>query len=299
MALVRGASRLSLGTWGRRSSKYQKFINLANAFLTVCSIIIMCIALLLMYYYHVHDLDFWHSYFYVTPTLMLCLGIFTFATCLYGFLISNMENRITLVVMAVLLGSIFLCQVASVYFSMELKFLFTSQSAGGKGLEEVKHYEEEGFEWVKPKWDAIQSQLRCCGASESINFGYHDYQAASAFKQNRGGQPSVPDSCCKERSEGCGVGKYDEGNQPNPTFFTDGCLSILKELLKNEVASILNVYMALGLVLALVELVTVVLSCAYVAQITRRLRAQDQYSRPADANGDEYVPSLKTRESTF
>jgi len=252
-----------------------------------------------MYYYHVHDLDFWHSYFYITPVLMLSLGIITFFTCLYGFLISNMENRITLIVMAVLLGSIFLIQVASVYFSMELKFLFTSQSASGKGLEEVRHYDDEGWEWVKPKWDRIQSQLRCCGASESINYGYHDYQSADAFQTKHSGQVSVPDSCCKERSEGCGVGKYDTGVLPNPSFFTDGCLAILKELLKNEVASIMNLYMALGLILALVELVTVVLSCAYVAQITRRQKAQDQYSRPADANGDEYVPSLKTRESTF
>lgn len=288
---------MSLGTWGRRASKYQKIINLANAFLTVSSIILIGIAFLLIYYYHIHDLDFWNEIFAITPILMLSLGIITFFTCLYGFLISNHENRITLVIMAVMLSISFLLQVASVYYSMELKFLISSTTAGGKGSAEVAHYGEDDYEWVKPKWDKIQSQLRCCGGRESPNHGHNDYTNANAFQDEF--PNAVPDSCCKQYSEGCGSNWLKETQSITPAIYQDGCVFILAELLKHEVTSILTIYMAVGLVLALVELVTVVLTCAYVAQISRRMKHEDQYSRPADANGDEYVPSLKTRESTF
>jgi len=256
-----------------------------------------------MHYYHVHDLEFWDYKFKMTPMLMFFVGIVTFISCLYGFLISNMENRITLIVLAVLLSCIFFLQVGSVYFSMELKFVFTSETSGGKGVDEIRLYDEVGFDWVKPKWDRIQSQLRCCGASESMNTGYQDYSGADAFQNTQGyqssGQKGVPDSCCKEIEDGCGRGVFELASDVDPKFYKDGCLFVLRELFQNEVATIMTVYMALGLILALIELVVVALTCAYVAQISRRLRAQDQYSRPADANGDEYMPSLKTRESTF
>jgi CRISPR/Cas system-associated protein endoribonuclease Cas2 len=39
------------------------------------------------------QLDFWSMWFYINPTFMIALGIFTFAVSVYGFLISNQENR--------------------------------------------------------------------------------------------------------------------------------------------------------------------------------------------------------------
>jgi hypothetical protein len=39
------------------------------------------------------QLDFWSMWFYINPTFMIGLGIFTFAVSVYGFLISNQENR--------------------------------------------------------------------------------------------------------------------------------------------------------------------------------------------------------------
>jgi hypothetical protein len=39
------------------------------------------------------QLDFWSVWFYINPTFMIGLGIFTFSVSVYGFLISNQENR--------------------------------------------------------------------------------------------------------------------------------------------------------------------------------------------------------------
>ena len=51
MPLVSGASMMSLGTWGSRSSKYQRFLNISNVFLLITSTILNYIAgPLLMYF---------------------------------------------------------------------------------------------------------------------------------------------------------------------------------------------------------------------------------------------------------
>merc|ERR1711973_745991 len=63
------------------------------------------------------------------------------------------------------------------------------------------------------------------------------------------------------------------------------------------------VYIGVGLILALVELITVVLACAYVAQINRRQRHQRMYTRAAtaDDDGKNYLPGLhsSSHETNF
>ena len=111
MGLVRGASQMSLGTWKTRSSKYQKFINLSNVFLTIASTILIFLAIVLMKFYHLDKLGFWDDYFVLTPHIMIYLGIFTFVICIYGFLISNHENRVLLSIMAILVSIAFFTQL--------------------------------------------------------------------------------------------------------------------------------------------------------------------------------------------
>ena len=74
-------------------------------------------------------------------------------------------------------------------------------------------------------------------------------------------------------------------------IWKDGCLEILKTKLKREVANILlgqkmkmlmilfmitEGYVCLGVLSSLVELITVVMACSYVAQITRRIRREKE-----------------------
>merc|ERR1712045_817463 len=55
-------------------------------------------------------------------------------------------------------------------------------------------------------------------------------------------------------------------------IWRDGCLEILQIKIRNEVMVVLVVYMMVGVAMAVLELVTVAVACAYVAQITRRIR---------------------------
>ena len=64
MPLVSGASMMSLGTWGSRSSKYQRFLNISNVFLLITSTILIFCGIILISWYHMLKLEFWSRYFY-------------------------------------------------------------------------------------------------------------------------------------------------------------------------------------------------------------------------------------------
>ena len=53
-------------------------------------------------------------------------------------------------------------------------------------------------------------------------------------------------------------------------IFVDGCMEIIEDKLEDDVVPMMVVYACVGVILAIVELVSVVLACAYVAQINRR-----------------------------
>ena len=84
-------------------------------------------------------------------------------------------------------------------------------------------------------------------------------------------------------------------------IWKDGCLEILKQKMRDDIMPFLMIYAGLGVLLALVELITVVLACAYVAQITRRDRRQKHnFDRTGNArNEEEYLPALSSKETNF
>jgi hypothetical protein len=68
-------------------------------------------------------LEFWSSYFYWTPILMLILGLYTFGTCCYGYIISVRESRSLIMVMAILLSVAFIGQLGSCFTVIILRFI--------------------------------------------------------------------------------------------------------------------------------------------------------------------------------
>lgn len=68
-------------------------------------------------------------------------------------------------------------------------------------------------------------------------------------------------------------------------IFVDGCMEILQSKLQDDVVPMMVVYACVGVILAIVELISVVLSCAYIAQINRRTSNTSRgIWRYADAN---------------
>ena len=106
-----GGAQSTLSLMQRRTTKYQKFLNVSNVFLLITSTILIFSAAILIKFYHLSKLDFWSTYFWMVPYLMIVLGTYTFLVTVFGFLISGSENRALLIAYAALLSVAFLVQV--------------------------------------------------------------------------------------------------------------------------------------------------------------------------------------------
>jgi len=282
---------MSLGTWKARSTRYQRFLNLSNVFMLIVSTILIFSAGILMSYYHLTKLDFWSWYFYACPMCMLALGLYTFAVSVYGFLISNQESRGLISLIAVFFSIAFFVQIFSVFTAIELRYRINTERVHGFE-QNMRLYGED--DTIKDNWDSMQRDLRCCGGLH-YETGFNDWGSIMSG--------DVPDSCCHEERDECGREKItNAASNPSLTdlhIWKDGCLEILQLKLRNDVVPMLIVYAGVGVLLALVELVTVVLACAYVAQISRRRRRDELFTRAATANDDEYLPALNNKETNF
>ncbi|TRY78926.1 hypothetical protein TCAL_12183 [Tigriopus californicus] len=294
MALMRsGSARSTLSMMQRKATKYQKFLNLSNVFLLITSTILIFSAVILIKFYHINKLDFWSSYFWVAPILMIVLGVYTFLVCVYGFLISGSENRALLALYALLLSIAFITQLISIFTAMEVRTKVAQSNIGSVAVnDDLSKY---GEDWsVSSKWDDLQADLHCCGGNNFLT-GYNDYRNTPIGKNF-----SVPDSCCHNRVAGCGQGifRFQEADIRN-RIFLDGCLTILKDKLETDVIPMMIVYACIGVLLAIVELITVVLACAYVAQITRKIQREEKMWRhgSADRNGDDDVVDTLNHET--
>jgi len=271
---------------------------MANVFLLITSTILIFSSIVLIKFYHISKLDFWSMWFYVNPVLMIALGLYTFFVCVYGFLISNQENRCLVGLVAVFLSFAFLGQIFSVFTAMELRNIINNEIIDpGAVLNDMKNYGQYGHEDVTAKWDEMQRELRCCGGVD-YDIGYQRWRSTpyGMTDKNR-----VPDSCCHEETEDCGEDKnIQRPNLHSLGIYKDGCIAIIKSKLKNEVEPLMIVYACVGVAIAIVEMITVVLACAYVAQISRRRRRDEIYTRAATAASgeDEYLPAL-SKETNF
>jgi len=285
---------MSLGTWNARSTKYQRFLNLSNVFMLIVSTMLVYTSSNLIGFYHLTKLDFWSWHFYACPICMLALGLYTFAVSVYGFLISNQESRGLISLVAVFFSIAFLVQLFSIFTAFELRNKINLETNFVTSLNQnMRQYTTD--EVVRSNWDTMQKKLRCCGGMQ-YDTGFNDWDNVM-----RG---DVPDSCChpeRMMDEGCGKGKITlstESLENNLGIWKDGCLTILKAKLREEVSPMLMIYSGIGVLLALVELITVVFACSYIAQISRRTRRAELFSRADTANDEEYQPSLNGKHET-
>ena len=131
---------------------------------------------------------------------------------------------------------------------------------------------------TNPKWDNLQSSLRCCGADTYSNYG-------NIF----GVTSCVPASCCHnydgEDSEVCTEKNSKvcpEQDMKDIKFYLEGCVDILKRMYRRKVDRVLFYYISGGTFLALMEIVVVALAFAYSAQIHRREKREREWAPGED-----------------
>lgn len=300
MPIAKGSSMLSLGTWKARSTKYQRFLNLTNVFMLIVSTILLFTSGVLITFYHLTKLEFWSWYFYACPMCMLALGLYTFSVSVYGFLISSQESRGLISLVAVFFSIAFFVQIFSVFTAFELRSKITREAIPTASvIENMRSYGVD--DTTTSNWDTMQKNLRCCG-------GLHFGDGFNTWSGILGGD--VPDSCCHQVSRGCGKRKLTDLESSGSMYLAnlgiwkDGCLEILHLRLVDEVVPLLLVYSGVGALLAIVELITVVLACSYIAQISRRRSRDKMFTRvtsnPAPRHQvQQFLPSLTNNETNF
>ena len=88
----------------------------------------------------------------------------------------------------------------------------------------------DAYKATTESWDQLQSNLHCCGVMEYTDWAQNPILNATS---------SVPDSCCKEISEGCGTGELSAESTDN--IYTNGCLESIFDIIKNNIT-----YVAIG-----------------------------------------------------
>ena len=114
----------------------------------------------------------------------------------------------------------------------------------GYGLE--PNVTVSGHAATTQSWDELQRSMKCCGVVD-----YNDWHK----NMNLNATNSVPDSCCKELSEGCGAGKLIPGSLD--VIYTDGCLNKIIVTIKDN---IIWVALAAGCIVA-IQVVIVCVAC--------------------------------------
>ena len=221
------------------------------------------------------NLAFWDQKFLVAPYFMLALGIYKFIVSIYGFGITGSKNRGLLIIFAIFLGVAFMGQIVSIFLFWEVNTLVRLKNVGAVSAnKELRHYGQNGHERITKSWDHMQSHLHCCGA-HGANIGYKDYKNTPIGQKDN----SVPSSCCRNRPQNsnCGIGilnKHEDNARQD--IYTDGCLVILLQWMDKDVHPMIGVYSGVGVAIALVELIALVLVCAYVAQINRKRQREER-----------------------
>jgi len=264
-AMLTDNMKSNLKTAKNKAVQFERYITLATWILIVFSIISTFYGFLLVHWYFMPTLYFWDTTFYIAPYTMLGMGLYTLLVAAFGMTMKGYDKRRWFVIYAFLLAIAFAGQLVSVYFIWQIRTLVSLGSVGGSHVADtLTKYETDSS--VTSSWDKMQSRLMCCGGN-NWHTGYTDYRGTSIGRND----DSVPDSCCIIPNEGCGRGVLRQAAQTvQDKIFVHGCIEVLTRWLENEVVDLIPIYAAVSLGVALIEIITVALASAYVAQITRR-----------------------------
>lgn len=248
-----------------------------NLILLISSTILIYLGSVLVNFYLLPTLDFVTSNFSSVPNLMLAVGTLGLLAGLLGIIVGAVASRIGLIFHAVLLSLIFILQLASIFTTSELRSGLENQILDIVNFDVLEvtnsYWTDQQFQ---SNWDEVQRTYSCCGLL-NLNSGYKDWQLVNVGARPAGEFDSVPDSCCILESKDCGEHMQTKID-PHLYIYTHGCLSILQGRMNRDVKPVLLAYLGCGVLLAILQIVSIVLSSAYSAALSRREnREQDEY----------------------
>uniref|UniRef100_T1HCX5 Tetraspanin n=2 Tax=Rhodnius prolixus TaxID=13249 RepID=T1HCX5_RHOPR len=186
------------------------------------------------------------------PIVLIVVGAIIFLIASLGCCGAIKENYYMLIAFAVLLGVIFIIELAVGIAASVAKDDFTT--ALRSSLESsMTNYTATKAD--KESWDGIQKSLKCCGISNPKGW------------EKVVGNGQVPITCCRE-----GTAPTPSSNPPTCPFSTDqtlvfqeGCYDKIKLKIKDNIIVIMGV----GIGIAFIELAGIVLAVCLAATIKK------------------------------
>uniref|UniRef100_T1II96 Uncharacterized protein n=1 Tax=Strigamia maritima TaxID=126957 RepID=T1II96_STRMM len=194
-----------------------------------------------------HYFQFAGNAFLSAPILLIIIGCIIIVIAFFGCCGAIRENHCMIVTFSVLLGIIFVLELAAGIAAYVLRN--DLQDLIDKGMKDgMDHYGDDVS--VTKTWDAIQHDLNCCG----IN-GTSDW---NKFAKDKFGVGETPDSCCVKDIKHCGK---------NTTFIKhqEGCF---KQIF-NKSRSTAYVVGGVGVGIAFVQIIGIIFACCLASAIKR------------------------------
>jgi len=186
------------------------------------------------------------------PIAMMVFGSIMFVIAFMGCCGALRESNCMIMTYSFLLFVILVVEIGVAVSVIYYKDDF--EKVVNDGFDKSMNKYKEGDEVAVEAWDALQQNLKCCGADK-----YQDWVSLQPVAL------SVPDSCCINKSPNCAIGV---GVMPEPLakqfIYTEGCIKKALEKLGTE-----NIIYA-GMILAAAEIIGVIFACCLGARFRNK-----------------------------
>ena len=175
-----------------------------------------------------------------SATIFIIIGVIITIISFFGCCGAIMENSCMMYTFATLVTLMLLIEVG-----LTAVILIYKNETREEVIKQMKkglaNYNEDDHQGVTLTWDAMQETYHCCGIEQPS-----DWESVLAE------QKSVPDSCCKIKSDNCGKGAVD-----SEAIFREGCFTKFAK----DVETNVEIAGAVGGVLGAVQLIAILVAC--------------------------------------
>jgi len=233
---------------GMKCVKYLLFA--FNLIFAISGIALLSIGIVVRTAYS-HYLSFVGDAVLSAPILLIVIGAVIFVVAFSGCCGAVKENRCLLLTFSILLAIIFILEIAAGITAYVLKDKLNEQIPI-QMKKTIANFNQTDYQGVTDTWKLVQHEMHCCGID-----GPDDWDmVVPAYN----GTQNVPDSCCVEETDGCGLGTRD-----SDAVYKTGCVDSFKAFVAKQVEYVGGV----GIGIAFIQLLGIVFSCLLAHSIKK------------------------------
>jgi len=202
--------------------------------------------------------------FLAAPIIFIAAGCVIAVLGFFGCCGAIRENYCMTMTFAVLLGVIFIVEmavgIAGYVLRNDLETIVSEQMQSG-----MRNYNQTDYGGLSTTWDEMQRGFHCCGVAN-----YTDWAHTVKYSSNT----NVPDSCCRRETSKCGehtrganmlndpMGANDDDDET--PVYTQGCVGQMQKWVKDNVALVGS----FGAGICAVQLAVMIIACAFSKQLS-------------------------------